>query len=748
MDLKETILSNTSKKTSGRLLRFFLLTSFVPIIVIFIGGYYTTKTMLRDEALAKQSALVDREHEKVAILIEKLKVDTASWASDNRIRELTQKIYDGGCAEWKALANCPLSQELSVYITKNKLSLDPTIGMVDVLDKQGTVVASNKPEHLGTNEGVQDTRFQEAITLRFGQATFFPELVSEEEAFSGRPMINLTAPIASLDGKRLVGVFLAHTESVGLNQVITVEEDITTEVYLVNNKKKMVTPSRKNATTVLTQTVDTSPVRACIDHNENFKGSYANYNGIQVIGASICDPAHFGTLIMETEESEVFANINKFRNNTLVILAIILALIIGYVFFSEINILKSAVGMLPKTFSSIMVTGISIAVVIIAAESVSFLSARSMKNYILEQKTSIIFDLVKSEAERHFSSPIFVSWQSKESQSAFRDSSEHLSDAYRSISAINIYTPDGATVWSSLANAKLGATEEESAVKVAQTIKEGRVIENADTETVAELGAKDILEIYTPIKSDTGAVIAVAEIYFDTSDITSFIQKFQLFLWVITLIAMTGIFILLRFAFRRQDENIIMQAEELKGIIDGSPIGIYTINTNGIILTYNPAMMKISGITDQKETIGKNVFDAEAYRKIGLDKLLHEAIDGSVFETEVEVESSLGEHKKTFRHYYGVPVRNEGGLVEYVLVMVEDITERKALQAKIDEYAKDLEGKINERTKDLESKIVELERFQKLTVDREIRMTELKQQIEKMRVKLESLGVSLSEINS
>jgi len=38
--------------------------------------------------------------------------------------------------------------------------------------------------------------------------------------------------------------------------------------------------------------------------------------------------------------------------------------------------------------------------------------------------------------------------------------------------------------------------------------------------------------------------------------------------------------------------------------------------------------------------------------------------------------------------------------------------------------------------------IDELERFQRLTVDREIRMAELKQEIEKMRAKLESSGIN------
>ena len=204
-------------------------------------------------------------------------------------------------------------------------------------------------------------------------------------------------------------------------------------------------------------------------------------------------------------------------------------------------------------------------------------------------------------------------------------------------------------------------------------------------------------------------------------------------------VVLAGVIFLIRLAFRKQDELIIRQAEELSNIVEQSPIGIYTIDKNGVIKSYNPAMMRISGVANANETIGKNVFDVVAYKKNGLDKLLADGLAGKSFEIEAEVESSLGEHKKTFRHYRGVPIKSETSEVESLLVMVEDITERKKLEREITDRTEILEKGVTERTKSLQEKIDELERFQRLTVDREIRMTELKKEIEKMRIKLESL---------
>jgi len=47
----------------------------------------------------------------------------------------------------------------------------------------------------------------------------------------------------------------------------------------------------------------------------------------------------------------------------------------------------------------------------------------------------------------------------------------------------------------------------------------------------------------------------------------------------------------------------------------------------------------------------------------------------------------------------------------------------------LEEFNRNLEGEVGERTKELQEKIKELEKFQKFTVDRELKMTELKEQI-------------------
>ncbi len=68
--------------------------------------------------------------------------------------------------------------------------------------------------------------------------------------------------------------------------------------------------------------------------------------------------------------------------------------------------------------------------------------------------------------------------------------------------------------------------------------------------------------------------------------------------------------------------------------------------------------------------------------------------------------------------------------VQLIILAMEDITERKQLEGKIVEYTEGLEKKISERTKQLADKVKELESINKSMVGRELKMVELKKEIE------------------
>lgn len=71
--------------------------------------------------------------------------------------------------------------------------------------------------------------------------------------------------------------------------------------------------------------------------------------------------------------------------------------------------------------------------------------------------------------------------------------------------------------------------------------------------------------------------------------------------------------------------------------------------------------------------------------------------------------------------------------VQLIILAIEDITVKKNLEEKLADFAKEQEAKIVERTKELADKVKELEALNKTMVGRELKMVELKKEIEDLK---------------
>jgi predicted nucleic acid-binding Zn-ribbon protein len=71
-----------------------------------------------------------------------------------------------------------------------------------------------------------------------------------------------------------------------------------------------------------------------------------------------------------------------------------------------------------------------------------------------------------------------------------------------------------------------------------------------------------------------------------------------------------------------------------------------------------------------------------------------------------------------------------------IILAIEDVTVKKNLEAQLAKYTKDLELKVMERTKDLNRKVKELEGINRDMVGRELKMVELKKEIEDLKKQL------------
>ncbi len=73
--------------------------------------------------------------------------------------------------------------------------------------------------------------------------------------------------------------------------------------------------------------------------------------------------------------------------------------------------------------------------------------------------------------------------------------------------------------------------------------------------------------------------------------------------------------------------------------------------------------------------------------------------------------------------------------MQLIILAMEDITDKKNLEKKVIEHAKELELKVIERTQELSDRLKELESLNKTMIGRELKMVELKKEIDELKKK-------------
>ncbi len=121
-----------------------------------------------------------------------------------------------------------------------------------------------------------------------------------------------------------------------------------------------------------------------------------------------------------------------------------------------------------------------------------------------------------------------------------------------------------------------------------------------------------------------------------------------------------------------------------KKIVDNLPLGIRIFDREGFSYEMNPAQKELLGLTDTKEETGRfNVLTDPSARATGAAELYKKVYKGETYDHEFENGPGVREDERNTRedkrcfHEHLFPVQNERGSIEFVVALLEDITEQR-----------------------------------------------------------------------
>ena len=141
---------------------------------------------------------------------------------------------------------------------------------------------------------------------------------------------------------------------------------------------------------------------------------------------------------------------------------------------------------------------------------------------------------------------------------------------------------------------------------------------------------------------------------------------------------------------KKAEEEIKVKSQFLESLIEQSPLPTFVIDSEGIVVMVNQAFLKAYNVPKKEAVLGMNALTEPANVRQGVVKYIKEALNGKIVETpEIEFISPY-ENKKTVTKSRLFPIFDTANTLTNVVVMHEDITERKKMEEKERQYFSDL----------------------------------------------------------
>jgi len=168
--------------------------------------------------------------------------------------------------------------------------------------------------------------------------------------------------------------------------------------------------------------------------------------------------------------------------------------------------------------------------------------------------------------------------------------------------------------------------------------------------------------------------------------------------------------------------------EKYKELYDFAPLGYISLAKDGIIKELNFIAAKMLGKERLYLVKKRFIFFVSIDTQTTFNIFLQEVFTSKIKQTcEVIIETE--DNLPMYINVVGIVSQDD----EFCFLTLVDITERIKAEQELIALKKQLEIKVEERTKELKERVTELERLYNATIDRELRMKELRDEIKRLK---------------
>ncbi|KAA0242234.1 MAG: sensor histidine kinase [Candidatus Brocadia sp. AMX2] len=305
-----------------KLLCWFLLLSILPIITVAILTYRYAQETIKNELLNEEAFLADGIKNHILTILNAGEYSSQFFASDEFIRRHLEILNHNP-------TNTHVVKKFNDYMIY-KTNLNKDFYETFVLNPAGIIVASSNENNIGKIEfGVDYFTYGK-------QGPYVKDVYMDEN--TGEYSMAFAAPILKKRGGKFLGVLVIRF-NVTTGKRTNIKEDVgtflrrgkTSEAYIVNKNYHLITGSRFKEDAILRHLVNTEPVAAALHSGKEIVGVYKNYMGRNVIGATRYVKKMKWVLLVETDESEAYSPISRFKYRAITVVGVC---IVGVIFIS------------------------------------------------------------------------------------------------------------------------------------------------------------------------------------------------------------------------------------------------------------------------------------------------------------------------------------------------------------------------------------------------------------------------------